>query len=481
MAARMSANSPASMIGYASNPHTDERAKAVTQNEPHDGLAALTAMLPEQHYQEPPPVAPEDAAAAKRRRRNRLIAGLLALLLVVGLVGGYAALALSAPVGVAASTAYHPKVDEPAAATIAMPQLGESAVSVAGADDYLGASADGILASGGGNAPMPMASISKLVTAMVVLSAKPLAASGAGPTLTFDKADHALYDKYYVLNATIAAMPTGSTMSEHDALETMLVVSACNYAEAISDWAFGSQAAFLSATKRWLKANGMTGTTMVESTGLDARNKSTPSDLITLGKLAMANPAIASIVTKKFLDLPSPALSGQPNTNDILGNDGINGIKTGTLDQIGSDLLFSAVVQVGLPEPVTVIGVILDGQSHGYVNTAVIAMIDSIKAGFHPVQLGSEGDVVGTYSTSWGAEASMVLGKDASTFTWSNTPITSTMTTTTLKTGANGEKVGSVTWVAGKNTVTVPVVLKGKIVGPDAWWKLTHPSRLFGG
>ncbi len=72
----------------------------------------------------------------------------------------------------------------------------------------------------------------------------------------------------------------------------------------------------------------------------------------------------------------------------------------------------------------------------------------------------------------------MVLDKSASVLTWSNTPITSTMTTTKLKTGANGEKVGSVTWVAGKKTVTVPVVLRGKIRGPSTWWRLTHPSQL---
>ena len=102
-----------------------------------------------------------------------------------------------------------------------------------------------------------------------------------------------------MLDATIAAMPTGSAMSEHDALETMLVASACNYAEAVSTWAFGSQGAFLSATKQWLAANGLTGTTIVEPTGISPRNTSTPSDLIAIGKLAAANPVIAQIVARR--------------------------------------------------------------------------------------------------------------------------------------------------------------------------------------
>jgi hypothetical protein len=72
----------------------------------------------------------------------------------------------------------------------------------------------------------------------------------------------------------------------------------------------------------------------------------------------------------------------------------------------------------------------------------------------------------------------MTLDKDASTLTRSNTPITST-TTTTLKTGANGEKVGSVTWIAGKSTVMVPIAPRGRIASPSARWR-THPLQLMG-
>lgn len=451
----------------------------MTQHEPSDGVADITAMLSQVDNPREDPGrqrAPKTASQLKRRRWRRLLGGLIAVVVVVALVATYVSLTLNAPVGAAAATTHRPDFTSPAAATIALPTVGEAAVSVAGADNLLGPTAEGIFASSGGNSPMPMASISKLITAMVILNSKPLGASGTGPTITWSKDDHALYDKYYLLNATIAAMPTNSTMSEHDALETMLVVSACNYAEAMADWAFGSNAGFVSAAKRWLKANGLTGTTMIEPTGVDARNTSTPSDLIAIGKLAMANPAIAAIVAKTSLDVPS--LVGMPNTNDLLGTDGIDGIKTGTLVPGGSDLLFSAVVPVGTATPLTVTGVMLGGESRASVDSDVRALITSLTSGFHNDQLGTEGDVVGSYSTPWGAKATMVLGKSASTFTWSNTPITSTMTTTTLKTGANGEKVGSVTWVAGKTKVTVPVILKGKIRGPSNWWRLTHPQLL---
>lgn len=420
---------------------------------------------------------PADREVGRRRRRRALLATMISLLVIVGLVGGYAALTLNASVAAASVTATRPVAAPGPTAALALPQGGEAAVSVSGADQYLGASASGVLASSGGNGALPIASISKLITAMVVLSAKPLGASGVGPTITFDKTDHALYDKYYVLNATIAAMPTGSSMSEHDALETMLVVSACNYAEAVSTWAFGSQAAFLSATRKWLSAHGMTGTRMVEPTGLDARNTSTPTDLITLGKLAMADPAIAGIVAKTALDVPN--VPSTPNTNDLLGRDGVNGIKTGTLDTAGSDLLFSASVPVdGLTAPLAVIGVVLGGDSRSEVDGDVSAFIASLKAGFHQVPVATEGQVVGTYATPWGASAKMVVGRSASVFTYSDTAITSAMATTPLKTGRDGERVGTVTFTAGTSTAAVPLLIEGTITPPTTTWRLTHPQDL---
>ena len=422
--------------------------------------------------------APVDPSVRARRRKRRRITALIVVGVIVAAIATYVPLALTAPVGAAAATTHRPNVAAGEAAKLALPVEGESAISVIGADQYLGAGASGILASSGGDGVVPMASISKLITAMVILNAKPLTTSSAGPSITFNKADHALYDKYYVLGATIAAMPTGSSMSEHDALETMLVVSACNYAEAMIDWAFGSNGGFVSAAKKWLAANGMTHTTMVESTGLDARNTSTPSDLIALGKLAMANPVVAEIVAKQGLDVPF--LTGMPSTNTLLGTDGVNGIKTGTLVDSGSDLLYSAQVPVtGVDKSLTAIGVVLGGATRDSVNSDVTRLIDSLKAGFHQIPVAAAGQEVGTYSTPWGASATMVLANSAAVYTYSDAPITSTMTTSTLKTGKDGEKVGSITWKAGTSTITVPVVLDGSITPPTAWWRLTHPAELW--
>lgn len=444
-----------------------------------DGLTQLTELMRYDAAPELPPTPPVDPARRRRlRRRRALIAGLTVLAIAAG-AGGYSAWALTAPIGTATLDAEAPPVTIPAAAVVGLGgNSAAAAVSVAGADEYLGAEASGIWMSAGDGAH-PIASISKIITALVVLDAKPLSGAGdPGPTIHFTAADYALYDEYYVLGASIAEMPRGSSLSLHDALEAMLVVSACNYAEAVTNWAFGSQSAFLRAARAWLDAHGLTGTTMVEPTGIDPRNTSTLSDLVAIGKLAMANPVIAEIVRMTHLDVPG--IPARISTNELLGTDGITGIKTGTLEETGANLLFSATLDVGLDAPLDVVGAYLGSPGQDTIGRDVRELLASIRAGFHDVPLGTRGDEVGIYTTPWGESAEIVLGDSASLFTWSDAAITSSFTVDPLTTGSHGDQVGRITWTTATGEVTVPLKLAGDIEPPDAWWRLTHPAELGG-
>ncbi|GAB3616972.1 hypothetical protein GCM10027416_15290 [Okibacterium endophyticum] len=398
-------------------------------------------------------------------------------IVAVAAVGTYVPVTLLAPVSAAAVTVTIPDAAVPASAALALPQAEASAVSVMGGDDFATMTgAAEMTAAAGSDEPRPLASISKVITALVILDAKPIAVGEDGPTIVFDEADSDLYDKYYLMDATIQPMDEGSSMSEHDALELMLIVSASNYAEALSTWAYGSQRSFRNAAADWLAANGLTGTTLVEPTGIDPGNVSTATDLITLGKLAMANPVVAEIVQASALDVTG--FAALPNTNHLLGLDGINGIKTGTLDEGGACLLFSAQLDVGLGTPLTVIGSVLGGSNHAVVDGQVTALLDSIRAGFNTVALIGDGQEVGAYSTMWGDDAAVVTGEPASVLTWSDTPITSRVETKPVETGSTGTEVGTVTFTAGASSVVVPLVLRGSIEAPDAWWRLTHPVEL---
>ena len=323
-----------------------------------------------------------------------------------------------------------------------------------------------------------MASITKVIAALVVLDARPLGPDEPGPTIAFTKADVDLYEKYYVLGATVQSMKPGATMSERDALKMLLVASASNYAEAVTNWAFGSPAGFRGAASAWLAKNGFASTRVVEPSGIDARNVSTPAELLALGRIVAAHPVLSVIVQLPGLDVVGAKPAN--NSNFLLGTGGITGIKTGTLEPYGANLLFSAKLDVGLTAPLDVIGVNLGSYDHSTIGREVPALLESIKAGFHTVPLIEQGVELGSYTTAWGEKATIVSGQSASVLTWSDSAVTVSADTKAATTADAGARVGTLTFVSGATTVEVPLELREAIREPTDWWRLTHPSELFG-
>ncbi|SDQ85189.1 D-alanyl-D-alanine carboxypeptidase family protein [Microbacterium sp. cf332] len=443
-----------------------------TDTDLSDFRALLTAP-----YGSPPPSDEEIASQGRRRRRRGWIAAAVTLAVVLGPPAGYALWALNAPLKEAAGGITVPGAPQPSPAVdLGFAPDGSAALSVAGAEPYLGPEAAGLWVTHGGDDARPIASITKIITALVVLDAHPLGEGGAGPTLTFSRADHALYDAYFVRDATIAPMPTGSSMSLRDALATMLIPSASNYAESIAVWAFGSVSGFRSAAARWLDANGLQNTNIVEPTGLDPRNTSTPSDMIALGRIAAAEPTVAAIAATPSLTLPGPGRL--VNTNGLLGENGITGLKTGTLDESGANLLYTASIDVGLEQPLDIVGVALGGSTQRGVAANVRGVLERLVAGFHGIAVSHRGKEIGSYTTAWGSSARVVLADNAALRTWSDTPIEVASDIREPVDWVDGEVLGSVTWTAGPESVTVDVVLEGDIEPPSDWWRLTHPGEI---
>lgn len=443
------------------------------------GFGDLSALMSRSIVDTGPDLDPAAVRKARHRRlRQRIIGGSIALLIIAA-IATYIPLTLTAPLPEATVSVTTPEIAPGPAVALALPGVGSSALSVSGIEGYQGlGSAGGILASSGSADPLPIASITKLITAMVILEAKPLAPTEAGPTITFSKADADLYDAYYVQQATVQSMRTGSSVSQHDALELMLVASASNYADAVSTWAFGSRADFLAATRTWLADHALASTTIVDPTGISPRNTSTIADLLALGTLAAADATIAAIVASPSLDVPGFGSVG--NTNDLVGSFGITGIKTGTLESAGSCLLFSATLDVGADTPLTVIGVVLGGASRASVDASVTTLLDSLKAGFHEIPTVTAGQVVGRYTTVWGESADIVAPSDEAIFTFSDAPVSALVQTEPLTTGLAGDEVGQLGFAGETRTSGVALELGGDIRGPDELWRLTHPFELLG-
>jgi D-alanyl-D-alanine carboxypeptidase (penicillin-binding protein 5/6) len=405
------------------------------------------------------------------RTRTFVIRRVGALFLALGVVsaGIYVPVVLVAPLPAAAVTLTVPEVAAPAAAVLDEPSVGASAISVVGSAENLGSS--------GATGPVPIASVTKIITTLVVLEAKPLALGEQGPNLTMTATDVGFLAQTQAVGGSYELVNQGQVLSEYQIIEIMLLESANNYSLTLVNWAFGSMANYLEAARAFTAANGLADTTVVDSSGLDAGSVSSTKDLMKIASLAMANPALAQIVGTKSNDVAG--LGTIDNTNTLLGFDGIDGIKTGTTDEAGSCLLFSAVFTVGA-DTITVVGVILGAASSQAARDSVRALLDSAKRGYTTVTLVKTGDVFGQVQTVWGETADLVADGAAGGVVYSNPDVALTAATETFSTGAAGDVVGKADAVIAGTGTTVPLTLDAPLTDPGWWWRLTNPGALFG-
>lgn len=375
-----------------------------------------------------------------------------------------------APVPASAAALTEPAVMTQPIAEPAWPGFGDSALGAVGFP--------GVLASTGDETAVPIASIAKMVTALVVLEAKPLTGDEPGPEITFTDADVDFYYDALAENGSVTPVVAGMVLSEREALQAMLIPSANNYAHSLAVWAYGSVDEYLAVASAWLQAHGLTGTSVVDTSGLSAESMSNPADLVEIGKLVVANPTLASIVSMRTVDLPT--IGTVTNTNKLLGEYGVDGIKTGTTDEAGACLLFSADFAVGT-ETVTLVGVMLGGSTHPDLNQAVATLIESVKPGFQEVTLTEPGTQFGTYTTAWGQTSHAIAADSASVLVWSDTTISADATAREIQLGDEGDTVGAVKFTVGDKTVSVPLVLDRTISDPGPAWRVTHPTELAGG
>ncbi len=193
------------------------------------------------------------------------------------------------------------------------------------------------------NAALPMASVSKVVTALLVLEARPLEVGQQGGDYWFTEQWNREYEEYLARGESALKVPVDGMLTQHQLLQGMLIGSACNYADILVESIWGDQAAFATAAAEYLEDRGIDGITMVEATGIDPRNTATATALIEVGRLALAHPVIAEIVATAEVDLPGAGRV--ENTNELLADPGVVGLKTGTLD--GSNLLSAKEIPAG--------------------------------------------------------------------------------------------------------------------------------------
>jgi D-alanyl-D-alanine carboxypeptidase/D-alanyl-D-alanine endopeptidase (penicillin-binding protein 7) len=182
------------------------------------------------------------------------------------------------------------------------------------------------------NAQVPIASLTKLMTAMVVLDAHP----DMDEKIAIDRAD------VDMLKHSASRVPVGAELSRGDVLQLALMSSDNRAAASLARTYPGGPAAFRLAVRQKIRTLGLTQTVIEEPTGLSPNNMSTATDLVKMATAASAYPDIRRITTdtKDIINIKGRKVEYH-NTNRLVGAKGwdVALSKTGYTEEAGRCLI----------------------------------------------------------------------------------------------------------------------------------------------
>jgi D-alanyl-D-alanine endopeptidase (penicillin-binding protein 7) len=212
------------------------------------------------------------------------------------------------------------------AAALADVRLGSQSVLVV--EDGTGK----VLLEKNANVVVPIASLTKLMTAMVVLDSK----LDMEEQISIDKEDVDL------LKHSTSRVPVGAKLSRAEILQLALMSSDNRAAASLARTYPGGPTAFKAAVNAKIRALGMSQTRIAEPTGLSPQNTSTATDLVKMTAAAAAYPEITRITTdtRETMKIKGRAVEYH-NTNRLVGAKGwdIGLSKTGYTEEAGRCLI----------------------------------------------------------------------------------------------------------------------------------------------
>jgi D-alanyl-D-alanine endopeptidase (penicillin-binding protein 7) len=179
---------------------------------------------------------------------------------------------------------------------------------------------------------VPIASLTKLMTAMVVLDSK----ADMDAPISIDKTD------VDTLKHSTSRVPVGAELSRRDVLQLALMSSDNRAAASLARTFPGGPDAFKQAVNAKIRALGMSQTVIEEPTGLSPNNRSTATDLVRMASAASAYPEIRRITTdtKDIINIKGRQVEYH-NTNRLVGAKGwdVGLSKTGYTEEAGRCLI----------------------------------------------------------------------------------------------------------------------------------------------
>lgn len=167
--------------------------------------------------------------------------------------------------------------------------------------------------------------------------------------LDYFKLSDILTVKQATTEGSILGLYEGEQMSFENLLYAMLLPSANDAAVAIAQNYPGSEAAFVQKMNEKARIFKLFNTHYQDPAGLlDAGDYTTPFDLARLASFAVKNDVVKNIVATKervIYDASGANIYDLLNLNKLLGQDGVNGVKTGYTQEAGQVLVTSKVEQ----------------------------------------------------------------------------------------------------------------------------------------
>lgn len=402
----------------------------------------------------------------RRAARKRMVRrGFIALVATVFTIT-YIYIALQIPLPEARAVSRPVSSNTATQTNIAWPGYGQSAL---GNPEY------GLLESNGSQEAAPTASVAKIMTALAVLRKKPIVAGQPIPRLIIDEVDVAAYQYYSANDGSNIRVEAGQELTEYQALQALLLPSANNIAETLARWAFGSIEAYSTYANDLARSLGMRNSFFAEPSGFSPRTVSTASDLVLLGLAAMNEPTIADIVAQPSAVLP---VAGEiRNTNRVLGQQGIVGVKTGNTDEAGGCFMVAGK-HTFQGQTILTVGVIMGAPTIGKAMTDSVSLLASAVTNYKPVRVATRSQVVADYQFAWQSGTTAYITEDVEVLSWVGSDVAVNLAHDAIEEATPaGVQVGSLNAASPLQKKTTPIYLQQAPTKPPLSWRL---KRLIG-
>lgn len=259
----------------------------------------------------------------------------------------------------------------------------------------------------------PTASTAKMILALAVMEKKPFNLGEAGETITIDQEDYANYNWYVNNNGSTTPVLLGGQLTQYEALVSVMLASSNNMADKLAIWAFGSIDEYRAYATDMLQRLGADNTNIGgDASGYSANTTSTASDLALIGQHLMRNPVLAEIVGTKQYSVPMAGIL--TNTNQLLGQDGVVGIKTGWIGIASGYCLVSAYEESGHIVTIALLGAPTRQSSFEDSRQIILALQEQLR----PVELVAAGQEIARYDTWWAGQIAIASEEGLSELAW---------------------------------------------------------------